>query len=317
VQADGNLCTVSKTLFNAYQKCTPKCIRKLSDIAANFKLSNLSFGARLSLIPIEITLEIEDNGLCGTSQDYPLLELLGTRDRLIGQVLHLQFPRLEDRATRFRGCGCYTPNTLTPGKHEANRDKSSMSAVYTTSPRWAADAMTTASVTHVHAILLAGVFVADNGSPVFHPLTRLDDSDLADLLQVIRVRLLGFLERKGIIESRHELTLLEDDFCEREPALAQLAAAAGSRNLRYGSACNSAWRSATGRTNVMKLVPSSRASAFSILLSSSSVFCGLAANTALPLESSVRTSPNPALSSAAFSAVMAKFVGVTPRRKAA
>jgi hypothetical protein len=37
--------------------------------------------------------------------------------------------------------------------------------------------------------LLDGVFVADNGLPVFHPLTHLDDSDLADLLQVIRVRL--------------------------------------------------------------------------------------------------------------------------------
>jgi hypothetical protein len=79
---------------------------------------------------------------------------------------------------------------------------------------------------HLHAILLDGVFAADNGSPVFHPLLQLDDSDLADLLQVIRVRVLGFLERRGIIESRHELMLLDDDFAEREPALAQLAAAA-------------------------------------------------------------------------------------------
>ena len=79
---------------------------------------------------------------------------------------------------------------------------------------------------HLHAILLDGVFVADNGSPVFHPLLHLDDSDLADLLQVIRVRVLGFLERRGImvlqpllgvVESRHELTLLDDDFAEREP----------------------------------------------------------------------------------------------------
>jgi len=52
-----------------------------------------------------------------------------------------------------------------------------------------------------------GVFVADNGSPVFHPLLHLDDSDLADLLQVIRGRVLGFFERRGSIESRHELTL--------------------------------------------------------------------------------------------------------------
>jgi hypothetical protein len=50
--------------------------------------------------------------------------------------------------------------------------------------------------------LLDGVFIADNGSPVFHPLTHLDDSDLADLLQVIRVRLVNFLLRRGVIEGR-------------------------------------------------------------------------------------------------------------------
>ncbi len=87
---------------------------------------------------------------------------------------------------------------------------------------------------HLHAILLDGVFVSDNGSPVFHPLPRLDDSDLADLLQVIRVRLVNFLLRRGVVESRHELTLLDDDFAEREPALAQLAAAAVAGLLPAG-----------------------------------------------------------------------------------
>ena len=87
---------------------------------------------------------------------------------------------------------------------------------------------------HLHAILLDGVFATDNGSPVFHPLTHLDDSDLADLLQVIRVRLLNFLQRRGVIENRDELTLLDDDFAEREPALAQLAAAATAGLLPAG-----------------------------------------------------------------------------------
>ena len=87
---------------------------------------------------------------------------------------------------------------------------------------------------HLHAILLDGVFVANNGSTVFHPLPRLDDSDLADLLQVIRVRLMSFLLRRGVVESRQELTLLNDDFAEREPALAQLAAAAVCRLLPAG-----------------------------------------------------------------------------------
>jgi len=87
---------------------------------------------------------------------------------------------------------------------------------------------------HLHALLLDGVFVADNGSPVFHPLTHLDDSDLADLLQVIRVRLVNFLLRRGVIEGRQELILLNDDFTEREPALAQLAAAAVAGLLPAG-----------------------------------------------------------------------------------
>ena len=87
---------------------------------------------------------------------------------------------------------------------------------------------------HLHAIVLDGVFATDNGSPVFHSLLHLDDSDLADLLQVIRVRVLNVLERRGVIESRHELTLLDDDFAEREPALAQLASAAVSGLLPAG-----------------------------------------------------------------------------------
>jgi hypothetical protein len=57
-------------------------------------------------------------------------------------------------------------------------------------------------------------------------LVDLDTSDLADLLQVMRVRILKYLEHHSVIESRQELTLLDDGFAEREPALAQLAAAA-------------------------------------------------------------------------------------------
>jgi hypothetical protein len=89
-------------------------------------------------------------------------------------------------------------------------------------------------VPHLHAILLDGVFATDTGVPVFHPLPHLDTSDLADVLQVIRVRILNFLERRGVVESRHELTLLDDDFAEREPALAQLASAAVSGLLPAG-----------------------------------------------------------------------------------
>jgi hypothetical protein len=34
---------------------------------------------------------------------------------------------------------------------------------------------------HIHSIVLDGVFVP-GGTPVFHPLPRLDTSDLADVL---------------------------------------------------------------------------------------------------------------------------------------
>jgi hypothetical protein len=82
---------------------------------------------------------------------------------------------------------------------------------------------------HWHVIFLDGVFAPDGqGALVFHQLRNLDNSPLADLLQVIRVRVLGYLERRGVIENRAELTVLDGDFCEREPALAQLAAAAVS-----------------------------------------------------------------------------------------
>jgi hypothetical protein len=47
---------------------------------------------------------------------------------------------------------------------------------------------------HLRAIFLDGGFATDSGSPVFHPLLHLGDSDLTDLLQVIRVRVLNVLE---------------------------------------------------------------------------------------------------------------------------
>jgi hypothetical protein len=82
---------------------------------------------------------------------------------------------------------------------------------------------------HWHAILLDGVFAPDGqGALVFHPLRNLDNGQLADLLQVIRVRVVGYLERRGVIENQGELTVLDGDLREREPALAQLAAAAVS-----------------------------------------------------------------------------------------
>jgi len=50
----------------------------------------------------------------------------------------------------------------------------------------------------MHAIVIDGVFAAHDDSVVFQPLARLIDSDVADLLQVIRVRVVNWLVRRGI-----------------------------------------------------------------------------------------------------------------------
>ena len=90
---------------------------------------------------------------------------------------------------------------------------------------------------HFHAVVLDGVLAPNaQGTLVFHPLPSLDTSDLADLLQVIRVRVLRLLERRGVVActDQPQLTLLEDDFAQREPALAALAMAAVSGRLPAG-----------------------------------------------------------------------------------
>jgi hypothetical protein len=85
---------------------------------------------------------------------------------------------------------------------------------------------------HLHGIALDGAFVPGEqgvqGSPVFVPAEHVDTSEIADLLQVIRVRILRYLVRHGIVEAADDLVVLPDDFAEREPALAQMAQAAVS-----------------------------------------------------------------------------------------
>ncbi|MEK6608609.1 MAG: transposase [Myxococcota bacterium] len=84
---------------------------------------------------------------------------------------------------------------------------------------------------HVHAILLDGVFVADAaGTPRFCPVERFDTTATADILQIVRARILRFLVRRRIVESpvRRAHRLIDDDLAEREPALPQLARAAVS-----------------------------------------------------------------------------------------
>jgi hypothetical protein len=80
---------------------------------------------------------------------------------------------------------------------------------------------------HMHSVVLDGVFSEDeSGDLVFHRLPSLDNSEVLDLLQTVRARVLALLERRGVIESRLEPRLIDDGFAEREPAVAALASAA-------------------------------------------------------------------------------------------
>ena len=88
---------------------------------------------------------------------------------------------------------------------------------------------------HLHLIALDGVFVeTDDESLVFHRLPSLSNSDVADLLHAARVRILAFLERRGVVERDRELRLTDDGFAEREPELAALATAAVTGNPPAG-----------------------------------------------------------------------------------
>jgi hypothetical protein len=57
-------------------------------------------------------------------------------------------------------------------------------------------------------------------------LPRLSTSEVADVLQVVRVRVLRALVRRGVLQADAEGTHPDDDLARREPALAQLAATA-------------------------------------------------------------------------------------------
>jgi hypothetical protein len=84
---------------------------------------------------------------------------------------------------------------------------------------------------HLHVVFLDGVYAASaDGSLAFRALPRLSTTDVADALQIARARILRYLERRGVIhiDADADVLRVDDDLAEREPALAQLAAAAVS-----------------------------------------------------------------------------------------
>jgi hypothetical protein len=86
---------------------------------------------------------------------------------------------------------------------------------------------------HLHAVFLDGVYVPGvDGAPEFRALPRLSTSGVADALQVARARILRYLERRGVIaldsDADSDVLCVSEELAERDPALAQLAAAAVS-----------------------------------------------------------------------------------------
>jgi hypothetical protein len=84
---------------------------------------------------------------------------------------------------------------------------------------------------HLHAVFLDGVYAATSDESLeFRALPRLSTTDVADVLQIARARILRYLERRGVIhiDIDAEVLHVDDDLAERDPALAQLAAAAVS-----------------------------------------------------------------------------------------
>ena len=80
---------------------------------------------------------------------------------------------------------------------------------------------------HMHVIGLDGVFVADHeGQPVFRALGHLKTDEVADVVQIAKVRILRALERRGVVRVNPEALEVDEAFAARDPVLAQLAAAA-------------------------------------------------------------------------------------------
>jgi hypothetical protein len=80
---------------------------------------------------------------------------------------------------------------------------------------------------HLHVVALDGVCVAGtDGQPVFRELARLKTAEVADVVQITKVRVLKELERRGVVRVSPESLEVDDVLSARDPVLAQLAAAA-------------------------------------------------------------------------------------------
>lgn len=78
-----------------------------------------------------------------------------------------------------------------------------------------------------HVVAVDGVYVAGaDGQPVFRALGRLKTDEVADVLQITKARVLKALARRGVVRVSPEVLGVDDALANRDPVLAQLAAAA-------------------------------------------------------------------------------------------
>ena len=84
---------------------------------------------------------------------------------------------------------------------------------------------------HFHLVALDGVYVLEEGTPVFHQLPRLESSEVADVLQIAQVRILRCLSKHGVVEWGEEPRVLDDD---SDDPMKQLSAAAVSGRVPAG-----------------------------------------------------------------------------------
>jgi len=102
---------------------------------------------------------------------------------------------------------------------------------------------------HVHALVLDGVFQWKEGQekPAFLAARRLSEGDLADILQAVRVRVLGLLRRRGVLPDGEPSAL--EDLAASLSTLAGLQAdsIAGRHASRVGQLPGTPFVEPTGR----------------------------------------------------------------------
>jgi len=90
---------------------------------------------------------------------------------------------------------------------------------------------------HYHQLALDGVYTEpedEEATPEFHPLPYLTSEDVADLLQLARVRILRFLQRQGAIVETRPLEVSNANAATAEESLQQLAVAAVTGQVPAG-----------------------------------------------------------------------------------